>query len=77
MKIGLRGIPAHSEEIMVSRDIMLAGTYRGHLHIAHVSTGKARLNLYDRLKKRFKSYCRNLSYYFTLTDDSLKFQYKL
>ncbi|ADQ15180.1 dihydroorotase [Halanaerobium hydrogeniformans] len=35
---GLKGIPAASEEIMVSRDIVLAEMTGIHLHIAHLST---------------------------------------
>jgi dihydroorotase len=38
MKLGLRGIPAVSEEIMVARDMALALHTKCHTHIAHVST---------------------------------------
>lgn len=37
-KIGLKGIPGESEEIMVYRDIALAKLTRSPVHIAHVST---------------------------------------
>lgn len=37
-KLGLRGIPAISEEICVARDIALARSTGARLHIAHVST---------------------------------------
>jgi dihydroorotase len=37
-KLGLPGIPAASEEVMVSRDLALAKLSGGQLHIAHVST---------------------------------------
>ena len=36
--LGLKGIPPASEEIMVGRDITLAGVTRGRLHLAHLST---------------------------------------
>lgn len=36
--LGLKGIPAAAEEIMVARDILLAKDFGGRLHIAHVST---------------------------------------
>lgn len=39
--LGLRGIPAASEEIMIMRDIALAELTGGHVHIAHVSTKKS------------------------------------
>ena len=37
-RLGLRGIPNAAEEIMVARDIALAGLTGGRLHIAHIST---------------------------------------
>ena len=37
-RLGLKGIPPAAEEDMVARDIELAGTTGGRLHIAHVST---------------------------------------
>ncbi|MGI6587421.1 MAG: dihydroorotase [Peptococcia bacterium] len=36
--LGLRGIPAQAEEIMVARDILLAELTAGKLHLAHLST---------------------------------------
>ncbi|BCV20924.1 dihydroorotase [Moorella sp. Hama-1] len=42
--LGLRGIPAAAEEVMVARDLILAGLTGGRLHLAHVSTaGSVRL----------------------------------
>ncbi|NMC27862.1 MAG: dihydroorotase [Syntrophomonadaceae bacterium] len=35
---GLKGIPAAAEEVMVARDIILAGMTGGHIHICHAST---------------------------------------
>ena len=37
-RLGLRGIPAASEEIIVARDLALAKLTGGRVHIAHVST---------------------------------------
>ena len=37
-KLGLKGIPAAAEEMMVERDIEIARQTDGRLHIAHVST---------------------------------------
>lgn len=36
--MGLKGIPASAEEVMVARDIILANEVKAKLHIAHVST---------------------------------------
>ncbi len=38
LRLGLRGIPAAAEEVMIARDIALARLTGGRLHIAHVST---------------------------------------
>jgi len=37
-RLGLKGIPAEAEEIMVIRDILLARLTGGHVHLAHMST---------------------------------------
>ena len=37
-RLGLKGIPAEAEEIMVIRDILLARLTRGHVHLCHMST---------------------------------------
>ena len=37
-KLGLKGIPAAAEEVLVARDIDLAETTGGRVHIAHAST---------------------------------------
>ena len=36
--LGLKGVPAEAEEIMVIRDILLARLTGGHVHLAHMST---------------------------------------
>lgn len=38
VELGLKGIPAAAEEIMVARDLILARLAKARLHIAHVST---------------------------------------
>lgn len=44
LELGLRGMPAVAEEVMVARDLLLAEWTGCHLHIAHVSTaGSVRL----------------------------------
>ena len=37
-KLGLKGIPALAEEAMIERDIALAESIGGRLHLAHIST---------------------------------------
>ena len=50
-KLGLRGMPAAAEEIMVARDLALAELTGGWLHIAHVST-EGSVALVGRAKER-------------------------
>jgi len=37
-RLGLKGIPSAAEEIMVARDVTLAGLTGGHVHLCHMST---------------------------------------
>jgi dihydroorotase len=37
-RLGVKGIPAEAEEVMVARDILLARLSGGHVHLAHMST---------------------------------------
>lgn len=39
--LGLRGVPAEAEEILVARDLALARLTGAHLHLAHLSTAGA------------------------------------
>jgi dihydroorotase len=49
--LGLRGIPAASEDVMVARDIMLAEESGCRLHVAHVSTAGT-VGLIQEAKRR-------------------------
>jgi dihydroorotase len=49
--LGLRGIPAAAEEVMVARDIILAEMTGARIHIAHLST-KGSVRLLREAKKR-------------------------
>jgi len=49
--LGLKGIPASSEEIIVARDIILAEKADARLHLAHLSV-KGSLNLVREAKKK-------------------------
>lgn len=40
-RLGVPGIPALAEEVMVARDAMLAAFTGGHVHVCHISTAKA------------------------------------
>src|SRR5271166_1806642 len=41
VRLGLRGIPSSSEDVMVARDILLAEVTGARFHVAHISTRNA------------------------------------
>jgi len=70
--LGLGGIPVSAEEVMVSRDILIAEFTRTGIHIAHVSTaGSVRL-IREAKKRGLKVTAETAPHYFTLTDESLQ-----
>jgi dihydroorotase len=50
-RLGLKGVPAAAEEIMVARDIILAELTGGHVHLCHMST-RGSVELIRRAKER-------------------------
>jgi dihydroorotase len=70
--LGLRGIPRQAEEIMVSRDIMLAELTGGHLHIAHVSTERSVELIREAKKRKVNVTAETCPHYFSLTDEEVK-----
>ncbi len=67
--IGLKGIPSAAEEIMTSRDLILAEYTNASIHIAHVSTELA-VDLIRNAKKRgVKVTAETCPHYFSLTED--------
>lgn len=72
LTLGLRGIPAEAEQIMIFRDILLAELTKGRLHIAHVST-EGSVNLVREAKKRgVKVTAETCPHYFSITEDAVK-----
>jgi len=71
MVLGLRGIPRQSEDIMVSRDIMLAELTGGHLHVAHVSTAGSVELIRQAKAKKIKVTAETCPHYFTLSEESV------
>ena len=67
--IGIRGIPAAAEDIMIARDIILSEYLDIPVHICHVST-KGGVRMIREAKARgVKVTCETCPHYFTLTDD--------
>ncbi|MCU0722549.1 MAG: dihydroorotase [Planctomycetes bacterium] len=71
MKLGLSGIPASAEEVMVSRDLILAKATGARLHIAHVSTAGS-VELVRRAKAQgVRVTAEATPHHFTLTHDCI------
>jgi len=70
--LGLRGIPAEAEQIMLFRDILLLKLTRGRLHIAHVSTEGSVELIRDAKKRGVNVTAETCPHYFSLTEDSVK-----
>ncbi len=72
MRLGLPGMPAAAEEIMVNRDIILAELTEGRLHILHTSTAGS-VDLIRRARKRgVRVTTEACPHHFTLTDECLR-----
>ncbi|HLW78336.1 MAG TPA: dihydroorotase [Terriglobia bacterium] len=50
-RLGLRGIPASSEDVCLARDLVLAESTGGRLHVAHLST-RGSLHMVRQAKRR-------------------------
>jgi len=70
--LGLKGIPAEAEQVMIFRDILLAEMTGGKLHIAHVST-EGSVNLIRDAKQRgVHVTAETCPHYFSLTEEAVK-----
>lgn len=70
-RLGLRGIPAAAESIMVFREIALAELTGARVHISHVSTEQA-IDLIGKAKARgVKVTAETAPHYFTLTEQAV------
>ena len=71
-ELGLAGMPAIAEDVMVARDITLAEYAGGQYHVAHLSTAGA-VALVRRAKDRGLAVtCEVTPHHFTLTDDAVR-----
>ncbi len=67
-RLGLKGIPAAAEEIMVERDILLAQLTGAHVHLCHVST-RGSVDLIRRAKEQgIRVTAEVTPHHLTLTD---------
>lgn len=69
-RLGLRGIPAATEEIMVARDLLVAELTGGHIHLCHMST-RGSVELIRRAKAQGVRVTAEVTpHHFTLTHEA-------
>jgi dihydroorotase len=70
-RMGLPGIPAAAEAMMVARDIALARITKGHVHFAHVSTGAALALIRQAKDEGLRVTCDTAPPYFDLNETAI------
>ncbi|MEX0746898.1 MAG: dihydroorotase, partial [Rhodothermales bacterium] len=71
-RLGITGIPALAEEVMIARDVLLAEYTGGHIHVAHISTATA-VDLVRRAKARgVRVTAEACTHHFALTDEEVE-----
>ena len=71
-RLGLGGMPAAAEDIMVARDIRLAEITGGRLHIQHISTERSVELVREGKARGIRVTAEACPHHFTLTDESLR-----
>jgi dihydroorotase len=72
MRLGLTGMPAAAEDIMVARDIRLAEITGGRLHIQHISTARSVELVREGKRRGVRVTAEACPHHFTLTDERLR-----
>ena len=72
MRLGLSGMPAAAEDIMVARDIRLAEITGGRLHIQHISTARSVELVREGKRRGVRVTAEACPHHFTLTDEMLR-----
>ncbi|HEX7124636.1 MAG TPA: dihydroorotase [Thermodesulfobacteriota bacterium] len=71
-ELGLAGVPAAAEEVMVRRDIALAELTGARLHIAHLSTAGGIAAVREAKRRGVRVTAETAPHYFTLTDEAVR-----
>ncbi len=71
VRLGLTGMPAAAEEIMIYRDIRLARLTGARLHLAHVSTAGAVAIIREAKLSEIGITAETAPHYFSLTDEAV------
>jgi len=67
-RLGLKGIPAAAEEIMVARDVLLAELTGGHVHLCHISARGSVAIIRDAKERGVRVTAEATPHHLVLTD---------
>jgi dihydroorotase len=71
-ELGLPGIPAAAEEVMVARDLALAELTHGRLHLAHLSTAGSVRMVREAKARGVRVTAEACPHHFTLTEEMVR-----
>jgi dihydroorotase len=71
VRLGLRGIPSSSEDVMVARDILLSETTGARLHVAHLSSSRSLAMAAEAKARGLKVTCEVTPHHLALSDADL------
>ncbi|MES1262287.1 MAG: dihydroorotase [Acidobacteriota bacterium] len=71
VRLGLRGIPSTSEDVMVARDLLLAEQTGAHFHVAHLSTRHSVAMVAYAKARGLDVSCEVTPHHFAITDEEL------
>ena len=71
-RLGLRGIPSASEDVMVARDILLAELTGARYHVAHLSTQHAVAMVKFAKSRGLSISCEVCPHHFSISDSDVK-----
>lgn len=69
--LGLKGVPAAAETVMVARDLALAELTGGRLHLAHMSCAESIRMIRDAKARGVRVTAEACPHHFTLTDEAV------
>jgi len=72
VRLGLRGMPAAAEEVMIARDVALVRLTGGRLHVAHVSTAGAVQLIRDAKAAGLRVTAEVTPHHLFLTEDAVE-----
>jgi dihydroorotase len=72
LRLGLRGIPSVSEDVMVARDILLAELTGARYHVAHLSSRRSLEMVRDAKQRGLKVTCEVTPHHISLADSEME-----